>query len=236
MAVLPPNPPFSRSPTLVSVFGNSEFESETLMAYELGYRIQAHRRLTLDAAAFVNDYDHLRSTEDRLDFSALPNYAQVQSRLENHAHGLTYGGELSATWQAMDWWRLQGQFSVLEADLSAPPNSRGAPQPPNISAPEFQASLRSSMDLGKQVELDAWVRYVDRIAYAGSYVMNSASGKDNIPGYVTFDLRLAWHPVRQLELALVGQNLAGSHREFNPLYTAPTEVRPSVYGKITWKF
>jgi iron complex outermembrane receptor protein len=235
VAVLPPFVP-TLPPTLVSVNGNPDFASETLIAYELGYRIQAHRRLTLDVAAFVNDYDNLRAYEDRLDFSALPNYLQAQSQLNNNAHGLTYGSELTATWQVADMWRLQGLFSALQADLSAPPNSRGVPQTPVIAAPAYQASLRSSMNLGQRVDLDAWVRYVDGIASAGTDGSGPSRGQANIPSYVTFDLRLAWRPTRRLELALVGQNLAGSHREFNPVYTQPTEVSRSIFGKLTWKF
>ena len=39
--------------------GNTEIESEALLAYELGYRIQPNPRVSVDVAAFYNDYHNL---------------------------------------------------------------------------------------------------------------------------------------------------------------------------------
>jgi iron complex outermembrane receptor protein len=60
-----------------------------------------------------------------------------------------------------------------------------------------------------------------------------------IGSYVTLDARLAWTPCRNLELALVGQNLLDdSHPEFasEKLDAAVMEIERGVYGKITWQF
>ncbi len=94
------------------------------------------------------------------------------------------------------------------------------------------------MDLSRQVELDVWLRYADSLESTGASVPGVSVVDPNIPSYLTFDVRLAWRPTKDLELALVGQNLAGSHREFNPTFvsTSVTEVSRSVYGKLTWKF
>jgi iron complex outermembrane receptor protein len=94
-------------------------------------------------------------------------------------------------------------------------------------SPHNQFSLRSSTDLGRDVELDLWLRYVDDLP---------AHDVDN---YITVDARLGWQPVENIELSVIGQNLLDSHHpEFTPeiIDTVPTEVQRSVYGKITWKF
>ncbi len=238
MGVVPPNP-MSPLPTLVSVIGNPDIKAETLIAYELGYRIQAHQRLTFDVTLFLNDYDELRSTSTSVDMSHVPSYVQARNVFYNQAGGQTYGGEMATTWQATDWWRLYGQLSVLETDLHEPANgfARGSGDV-NISTPKYQASLRSSMDLSRQVEFDLWLRYVDGFTSATASVPGLSRVDVNIPSYVTFDARLAWRPIEDLELALVGQNLAGSHREFNPTFvsTSVTEVSRSVYAKLTWRF
>ncbi len=67
------------------------------------------------------------------------------------------------------------------------------------------------------VECDAWIRYVDELEALG------------IDEYVTVDLRLAWRPRSDLELAVVGQNLGEEwHQEFTSY-----EVERSVYAKVT---
>ena len=74
------------------------------------------------------------------------------------------------------------------------------------------------------MELDCDFRYVDRLA------------NQNVPSYVSADVRLGWQPTKHLELAVVGQNLLDSrHPEFG---TGPTrhEIQRSVYGKVTWRF
>src|SRR5207253_9509476 len=50
-------------PPGLSIFGNPDFRSEEVFAYELGYRGRLARRLTVDVAAFINQYDRLRSLE-----------------------------------------------------------------------------------------------------------------------------------------------------------------------------
>jgi iron complex outermembrane receptor protein len=63
ISVLPPFAPGNPSPNpgIVSVFGNRDFLSEELIAYELGYRVHPVTELSFDLAVFYNDYDHLRT-------------------------------------------------------------------------------------------------------------------------------------------------------------------------------
>ncbi len=239
LAVRNPYPPTNPFPTLISVIGNPDFESETLVAYELGYRIQAHQRLILEAAAFINDYDNLRSSDTTRDLSALPNYVEVESRINNAAYGQTYGGELAATWQTTNWWRWYGQFEVIQSDLHEPSNNlTGASRTPGISSPKYQLSFRSQMNLGRQVELDVGMRYIDSISAAGIAIPSWSGTNQSIPSYMELDIRLAWHPCERLELALVGLNLLDNHREFNPTYISSqvTEVTRSIYAKLTLRF
>jgi outer membrane receptor for ferrienterochelin and colicin len=106
-----------------SVQGNPEFASENLHAFEMGYRVQPHRRLTLDAAVFCNVYDDLRTGELGTPlFEALP-APHFNLTARNNMSGETYGAELAAKWQMVDWWRTfdwyGGQPRVLNFPWSA---------------------------------------------------------------------------------------------------------------------
>src|SRR5438874_1148306 len=64
--VIPPGTPFANPtpfPAVVAVFGSHQFNSEDLLAYELGYRVQATKNLSLDIATFYNNYSNLRTAE-----------------------------------------------------------------------------------------------------------------------------------------------------------------------------
>ena len=234
--ILPP----ARSDLLpigIASFGNSDFRSEELLAYEVGYRVAPHARLTLDAAGFYNVYGRLRSVEagtPRLENSQGLPYVLFPFILYNNLQGETYGAELSATWRITDWWRFRGNYTFLEMQLRARPGSSETVSAgiQGARSPSQQFSLGSSMDLSRNVELDWMVRYVDALPNL------------SVRGYMEADLRLGWRPTRNLELALVGNNLLHArHREFvqgisGVAGTAPpkTEVQRSVFGVVTWRF
>ena len=204
------------SVTLLS--GSRDFESEELLAYEVGYRVQPRPALSVDLAAFYNVYDNLRSQEPVVAGRPFPVV------LDNKLEADTYGFELRANFQAATWWRWHAGYAYFEKDLRLDPDSRdptGGLGEGND--PEHRFSLRSMIDLPGSVELDAWLRYVDRLPFPA------------LAEYTELDLRLGWRPTDRLELSLVGQNLLhDQHAEF----PAPRqeEVERSVYGKATWRF
>lgn len=218
-------------PKQLQIDGSSNFKSETLIAYEVGYRTEPLPRVSLDIAAFYNIYDHLRVRGASTTTSSAGSIT-VHQPLINGMHGHSEGIEVSAEWLPRSWWRLLATYSYLKLSMTLDASSTDAINKGDAEgdSPTHQFSIRSGFDLGKQVELDIWLRGADRVAYIDG---------ESIPGYLTMDTRLAWKPRPQLELALVGRNLFHQHRkEFAPEFvnTFPTEVERSLYGKVTWQF
>lgn len=83
--------------------GGANFEPETVIAYELGYRTQIGSNVTASIAAFYNVYHDVRSTS----VSPPPAPFGLPLFYANNLEGDTYGIELSATYQVLDWWRLR---------------------------------------------------------------------------------------------------------------------------------
>jgi iron complex outermembrane receptor protein len=80
------------------------------------------------------------------------------------------------------------------------------------------------MDLGRRVNLDVIVRFVDELPGPA------------VPAYTTLDARLAWRPQDAVELAVVGQSLLEPHHlEFPGSAGARVEVRRGVYGSVSWR-
>src|SRR5206468_1840894 len=50
-------------PGLITFNGNPNMLAESLIAYEIGYRIAPSARINFDVSAFYNDYTRLRSLE-----------------------------------------------------------------------------------------------------------------------------------------------------------------------------
>jgi iron complex outermembrane receptor protein len=193
--------------------GATNFEAESEIAYEIGYRVNPIDRLVLSISAFYNSYDHLRSVN-----SNGPAFF-----IANDFRGQTEGVELSENFKATSFWRLRGGYTYLFKTLWTDhrPNVLASAREGND--PQNQFVLQSLLDLPAHFECDLVARYVDTLP------------KPNVPGYFTFDARLAWH-CRNLEIAVVGQNLWDRrHPEFGTA-GAREEIPRSVYGKVTLRF
>lgn len=206
-------------PPYATLQGGPGFESEELVAYELGYRIQPLPRLALSITGFYHDYFSLRSLEPVAPPVPFPRY------VANGLEGETYGAELAASFQPTDWWRLRLGYTEIQVHIRARPGSydmsKGAAESHDAN---HHFSLWSTWNLPARFMLDTGVRYVSQIA------------NQHVPAYAELDARLAWQPRDNLELSIVGQNLLNSHHpEFGPAGSR-YEIERSVYGKVTWQF
>ncbi|MGR9053267.1 MAG: TonB-dependent receptor plug domain-containing protein, partial [Gammaproteobacteria bacterium] len=213
--VIPPqqvSPGTFSPPVLLFLQGSTAFDSEQVIAYEIGYRTTFIRDMSFDVTAFYNDYVDLRSAvlTDPV-FNGVAFDRSISLGNDNAAK--TYGFEISSVWQMLDWWRWDANYSLLKTDMNATALRDIG------KSPEQRMSLRSSMTLDKNVDLDFWFRYVD----ANFSISSLTPGR--IKPYLTLDARLAWRPVRSVELSLVGQNLLqSSHLEYRQeTQTVPTE-------------
>ncbi|MBF0495257.1 MAG: TonB-dependent receptor [Deltaproteobacteria bacterium] len=223
--LLPPGSLYPQSPVgLMSEMGTSKADSETMIAYELGYRLQPSNKWRFDIATFYNDYAKLREFEAGTPFmetSPSPHLI-VPLYANDHMKGEVYGVEVAADWQVTNRWGLSTTYSFLHIDLHMTDNSQSIYEAASVEgrSPHHQASLRSNLRITDDVQLNMWLRFVDSLPY------------QNVDNYTSLDARLSWKPIKSLELSLVGQNLLqGSHAEYSQF-----EINRGVYGKVVWNF
>ncbi|MCP4408633.1 MAG: TonB-dependent receptor [Gammaproteobacteria bacterium] len=223
-------------PIVTMLNGNRDFDSEELLAYEIGYRLQLNPQFGIDTTVFYNEYDKLRSP--RLGspqcspagtfpgcFPPLSNSVITPLNLTNEMKGDTHGLEIVGDWRVSPMWHLQAAYTYLKMDLETHNDDPLGVEFVEGQSPNHQASLRSSTDLAHNIELGLWLRYVDRLS---NLAINS---------YVTLDTRLAWWPQEDLELSVIGQNLFDSqHPEFTSEISniPPLEIQRSVYAQLRW--
>jgi iron complex outermembrane receptor protein len=202
--------------------GGSNFISETVIAYELGYRVSPFARASFSFSAYYNDYSHLRSVST--------NNPLV---IENNVEGDTYGLEAEAKYQLFDWWRVGAGYTLIKEHLRVKAGAADFNRAHGETFdPQQQFSLRSSMDLPAHFELDARLRWVDRIDY-----FTSGTPAGNVSSYFELTAHIGWHPTENLELSVVGQNLLHDrHPEFGAPGPTQEQVPRGVYAKVTWRF
>jgi iron complex outermembrane receptor protein len=217
-------------PAVVTVFGNTALRSEDLLAYELGYRVQPRKSLSLDLTAFYNLYQDLVTGEQGVPFlkSHPAPHLAIPLVFENKMHGNAHGLELAGNWSVRSNWKLGIGYTWLEEMLMLDPTSNASTAP--LAArdnPNHQAHLRSQLNLPHSVEFDSTLYFVGRLAHP------------QVSSYTRLDARLAWRPAEALELSAVVQNaFKDLHQEFfsTGLGENASFVRRSAYGKFTWRF
>lgn len=210
---------------LVLLRGGADFQSETVVAYEAGYRRQIGSSAFVSLAAFHNSYDDLRST-------GLTPVTILPLVFENNLEGTTRGLEFDGGCELAPWWRLHGSATFLREDLRGKAGRYDFNNALNETAdPRHQFALRSAMDLPRNWELDLLARRV------GELRMNNAGVAVTVPAYTELDIRLAWHASPALEVSFVGQNLLHArHPEYGIPSATRAEISRNLYARITWRY
>lgn len=195
--------------------GQPGFNSEKVLSYELGYRVQPTDALALSVTGFYTRYDDLRSVD--LDLSMAPPLT-FHNNQEAEIWGLEFAGDV----QINPRWRIRGGYTLLIEDFDAVRDSV-FPGSDSLEAndPRHQVVVQSILDLPGNFQFDTVLRYVDSLQGPAS----------DVSAYISLDARLAWH-YRNMELAIVGQNLLDDrHPELGP-----QEIPRSVYGRLTLRW
>lgn len=216
--------PATLTPTTLAGFGHSRTRSEELWAWEAGVRFRPADNVFVDLAVFYNVYDDLTTLEPGAPFfepEPAPPHVVVPIRFDNRMDGETWGCELSTTWQVTDFWRLSGSWSFLDMALhrdhaSLDPTAEDA----EGQSPEHRFTLVSRVDITSDIDFDVVVHYTGN------------RPAEDIPSWFRLDLRLAWRPCSNAEIAVGVQNLLDDHhpeRGTDLLGQTATEIDRLIY-------
>jgi iron complex outermembrane receptor protein len=209
-------------PGVVQLNGNRGFLSEMVRSFEAGSRWQADDRLSISLSAYYNRYSHLRSVET-VQAVVLPIIWTWGNLMEAN----TYGLEGWVNYQLTDWWRLGAGLNLQHQNRKFKPGSSALGGVATAGDdPDHQAWLRSSVNLGDAVTLDADLRWI------------GALPDPKVPGYAELTARIGWQINDALELSLRGDNLLHTrHIEYMLAgATIGTEVYRSVFIETRVRF
>jgi iron complex outermembrane recepter protein len=214
------------------LLGSDDFDSEELLAYELGARWQMRRELFVDIAAFYNRYEGLASMEIGAPFvDPRDGRLIVPIANRNFTDGDSQGIETLLTFVPHSNWRLTASYSYV--DLSLDPQGADLNRGEYLegATPRHLWVLRSFLDLTDALQLDVQLRSAS--AVRSSPEITTGGG---LAGYTELDVRVAWRATEQLQVSVVGQNLLHDrHTEFGSP-AARGAIERGVYGKIAWAF
>ncbi len=212
-------------PIFVRLVPNPAFDSESLVAYELGYRFQRNR-LYVTASAFVNDLNDALGTDALTPFVEAGQPARLITPVTfaNSLHGSSEGAEITGDYRPAPWWRLTGNYSTVFVSISRNPGSTDVSQELRYEKliPHHQVQAGTSFTVSSW-SVDWVFRHV------------SALGPGTVPAYGASDVRIGWQLTPRLELSVVGQDLFDQRHLEWPAGSGGVDVQRSVYGGFTWR-
>jgi iron complex outermembrane receptor protein len=195
-----------------------DFESEQLLAYEVGYRAQPASNLSLSISVYYDIYHDVRAT-------TITPVTVLPIQLRNDHYGHVYGVEAWANYNPIAWWRLEFGVNALHKALKTKPGKIViAPDQSLGNDPDYQVFLRSSFAIARDVDLDIGARIIDALADPA------------VPSYIALDTRLAYRFSDQLELSLTGQNLLENRHPETGQPTDRGEIPRSFVVSARWSF
>lgn len=218
-------------PVLASINGNENFDSENLYSFELGYRTNPRKWLSLDIATFYNfyyDIENFVMGEPAVQSDPSP-FILIPFVFENRFDAEAYGAEFAINLEPFSIWRLKFNYTFIKLDIETDDNPN-APPPRFFeeTVPENQFAIHSFVDLTHNLQFDTSFYWTEDIS-------DFESRSEDL---VRLDIRIGYRPVKNLEINLVGQNLIdGKHLEFSDsILGRATNIERSIYGSLTWRF
>ncbi|MDX1736144.1 MAG: TonB-dependent receptor plug domain-containing protein, partial [Halioglobus sp.] len=154
LTVTPPPVPPGLPP--LTITGSNAYDSEELIACEIGLRHSLADRMTLDMAAFYNRYDELRT----VDIVSTPPDPFL-AIFANNMKGRTAGLEVDARWKFKPWLAVNANYTWLDIDLDLVNGSMDSQSlATGDASPEHAANLWLAADLRHEVSIDTGLRYV----------------------------------------------------------------------------
>lgn len=219
-------------PTRVIISGNPNFNSETLVAFEVGARFRPREDLFFDVTGFLHSYDNLRTYEAGTPFmvnSPIPHIVAPYT-IGNKLQGTTAGLELAATYQPNNRWKLDLTASYfsdrfrLDADSTDPFGSTSSERQGHT--PRTQLALHSAHTLADGLMADI--------------MFTHGASRPNVPlrGLSAFDVGITWKPNLQTTISTFGRNLFGQRAaQADPYLFESLSTSGSSYGiQVSFKF
>lgn len=212
----------------VAIVPSPDFDSEHLLAKEIGMRFNPSPNLWVDATAYANDYDDLiLATYQSMQMtSSNPPIMQLPVSKYNGGSVKTTGTELVVDWQPTTQIRTQASYTYLYRYDDVTPGINIASDQLNFYFPKNMFGIRLLTTPMPWCDLDMWARYVGRL--------------QNTPvnAYTALDVRLAVRPVAGVEVALVGNNvLKQETTQFVPeINTYEVRTPRSYHCTLSWGF
>jgi iron complex outermembrane recepter protein len=214
------------TPLFALVQGSPDFEPESVITYEVGYKTRMRTAFYVDLAGFYSSYDDLASNEVGTPFvqaatASEPPRVVIPVKVGNGQEGSAAGVEATGTCQVGRRLRVQASYSFLRVNQTTKPGSTDRNEGFEGNSPRHQLWTTAFVNMPGGLDLGLVFRRVGRIA------------SHDVPAFSELDARLAARLGDSLELSVAGRNLL---HDRHPEFGGGFAVERSVMARATFEW
>ncbi len=218
-----------RAPTLAERFvrdaglfvgnPNPELDKETMTGYEVGFFKNFNDKVSLDVAAYLNEYDNLIESRN-LNPTGFP----IIFMYENVAKARIWGIETSLNIRPSNIFSLGLSYAYMNAkDKTEGASSLAGDQNPDPEwlqyRPEHTASVSAVLKPTKQLTLNTTGRYVSEYKAVSTYP--NPEGENYPGGFVVFDAGAKFQATDNVGISFLCKNITNEQYEEAEWFRAP---------------
>ena len=209
----------------LTALGSRDVDSEELLAYEIGFRSDYFdKRVTVDLAAFYNDYSHLAEQFDADGATIEGGFRRAFTAVrQTDMHGEAYGLEASIKFQTTKKWDLTANYTYYKLNLHGFNTDQ---EDAEDETPENLFNLQSDYKFNDKLSWHALAYYAD------------SQAENDIPSYIRIDTGLIYKISDKVQLAAWGRNLTDPYHPeaHNILTTQNHQIGRSFSLELSIKF
>lgn len=180
--------------------GDGRAKTEKVTSYEVGARVRPNKDSLIELTAFRIFYKGVLDTwQNRSVTNPFIINGIVPEYLTNVLNGKSDGFEANFRYQPAEWLTLKGSYTYLHQNYIDYP----------IQDSETIWTVRSNkgQDPSNRFHLGMSLDPLENVEFDTNLYFTGPFREGDINGYHRLDMRLAWKPIKGLEVSLVGQDL-----------------------------
>ena len=185
---------------IVRQVGDGRAQTEKVTSYEVGARLHPSKNSLIELTAFQIFYKGVLDTwQDRSATNPLIINGIIPEYLTNVLNGKGDGFEANFRYQPKEWLTLKGSYTYLHQNYIDFP----------IQDSETIWTVRSNkgQDPANRFHIGASINPLQHVEFDTNLYFTGPFREGDVNGYHRLDVRLAWKPMKDLEISLVGQDL-----------------------------
>lgn len=211
--------------------GDGRAKEEKVTSYEVGARLRPNKDSLIEVTGFKILYKGVLDTwQNRSATNPFIINGIVPEYLTNVLNGKGDGFEANFRYQPAEWIALKGSYTYLHQNY--------IDYPIQDSETIWTVKSNKGQDPKSRFHIGASLNPFENIEFDTNFYFTGPFREGDVNGYHKFDMRVAWKPIKELEISLVGQDIlkASYKSNIDSIMGYESKIQQRYYMQAVYNF